>query len=91
MVPARLKAPDLGWLPMVTVGMAVSVDVSMTDTVFDPLIATSGILPGLAAAGVNHIATSPVIDVDDVEGISRRGPFGALLIDHDGVIATAAC
>ena len=57
----------------------------------DLRIATSGILPGLAAAGVNHIAASPVIDVDDVEGISRRGPVGRLLSDHDGVIATAAC
>lgn len=56
----------------------------------DLRIATSGVLPGLAAPGVNHIAVGPGIEVDDVEGISRRGPVGRLLSDHDGVIATAA-
>jgi endonuclease/exonuclease/phosphatase family metal-dependent hydrolase len=53
-------------------------------------IATSGVLPGLAAPGVNHIAVSPGIEIDDVEGIGRRGPDGRLLSDHDGVVATAA-
>jgi hypothetical protein len=56
----------------------------------DLRIATSGILPGLDAAGVNHIAVSPGVDVDAIEGISRRGPGGVLLSDHDGVVATVS-
>ena len=54
-------------------------------------IATPGVLPGLAAPGVNHIAVGPGIEIDDVEGISRHGPDGVSLSDHDGAVATAAC
>ena len=58
----------------------------LLDTLSDLHVATTGLLPGLAAPGVNHVALSPGLTAVGVESIDRRSADGRPLSDHDGVI-----
>ncbi|MEQ8667771.1 MAG: hypothetical protein RIC12_01280 [Pirellulales bacterium] len=71
-------------------GSPLNVHQRLTDTFRGWNIVTTGLVPGIDAQVIDHVALSDGLCADEVIGFSQQSEDGVRLSDHDGIVMQVA-